>query len=333
VVLFKYGYVVFMMDFLKRCSQLLATFTSAIILAVAVVTFWQPGLFTWVKGDIQTVVLGVIMLTMGMTLKPQDFTFLVHRPLDVIIGAIAQYTLMPLIAFGLVYLFNFPKGIAVGLLLVGCSPGGVSSNLISFLSRGDLALSVGMTTVSTLLSPFLTPLLMLLLLGNRVDIQAAQMFKSILIVTLLPIAVGVGLNLLFGKSERYQRFCELMPGVSVLAFACIVGGVMSYHGRFFFDAGVFIFMAVFLHNALGYLTGYWAGILAQMPRAKRRTVAIEVGIQNAGLATHLATRHFALLPEAAIVAAVSCIWHSISGTLIATFFQAIDRRKRERISE
>jgi BASS family bile acid:Na+ symporter len=316
-----------MMTLLKRCSQLLVTFTPAIILAVALITFWQPNLFTWVKGDIQTVVLGVIMLTMGMTLKPHDFTFLVHRPLDVIIGAIAQYTLMPLIAFGLVYLFNFPTGIAVGLLLVGCSPGGVSSNLITFLSRGDLALSVGMTTVSTFLSPLLTPLLMLLLLGNRVDIQAGVMFKSILIVTLLPIGIGLGLNLLWGKSNRYQRFCECMPGVSVLAFACIVGGVIAYHGRFFCDAGWLIFLGVFMHNVLGYLTGYGAGLLARFPRAKVRTVAIEVGVQNAGLATHLATRHFALLPEAAIVAAVSCVWHSISGTLIAALFQAIDRQR------
>jgi BASS family bile acid:Na+ symporter len=280
-----------------------------------------------VKGDCQTVILGVIMLTMGMTLRPQDFGFLLHRPIDLLIGAVAQYTLMPLIAFGLAHLFNLPTGIAVGLLLVGCSPGGVSSNLITFLSRGDVALSVGMTTISTLLSPILTSVIMLFLIGNRVDIHAVAMFKSILIVTLLPISLGLGLNLLWGKSKRYQTCCEIMPGLSVLAFACIVGGVIAYNGSSFFDSGLCIFIVVFLHNALGYLTGYWAAFLARMSLSKSRTVAIEVGIQNAGLATNLALHHFATLPEAAIASAVSCVWHSISGTLIAGLFQWIDRRK------
>lgn len=316
-----------MVGLLKRCVAFLTSYTSAIIIAVSVLTFWQPQLFAWVKGDWQTVVLGVIMLTMGMTLKPQDFTFLLHRPIDLLIGATAQYTLMPLLAFGLVHLFDLPTGFAVGLLLVGCSPGGVSSNLITFLSRGDVALSVGMTTVSTLLSPFLTPLIMLLLVGNRVDIHAVAMFKSILIVTLLPITIGLGLNLLWGKTKRYQTICEIMPGVSVLAFACIVGGVIAYNGDSFFDSSIVIFLAIFLHNALGYLTGYWAALSARMPLSKRRTVAIEVGIQNAGLATNLATQHFATLPEAAIASAVSCVWHSISGTLIAGLFQWIDRSK------
>jgi BASS family bile acid:Na+ symporter len=316
-----------MFSFLKRSAHILTTYTSLVIIGVALVTFWQPSLFLWVKGDWQTVVLGIIMLTMGMTLKPQDFTILLHRPFDLLIGACAQYTLMPLLAFGLVHLFNLPTGIVVGLVLVGCSPGGVSSNLITFLSRGDIAFSLGMTTISTLLSPILTPLLMLILIGNRVDIHAVALFKSILIVTLLPIGLGLSLNLLWGRSKRYQAFCEIMPGVSVLAFACIVGGVIAYNGKAFFDSGLLIFVGIFLHNALGYLTGYWAAMAARMSIAKRRTVAIEVGVQNAGLATNLATHHFALHPEAAIAAAVSCVWHSISGTLIAGLFQLIDARK------
>lgn len=319
-----------MFTHVKRLSQFLTTYTSPIIIAVSILTFWQPQLFMWVKGDWQTVVLGIIMLTMGMTLKPQDFTILLKRPLDLAIGACAQYTLMPLLALGLVHLFNLPTGIAVGLMLVGCCPGGVSSNLITFLSKGDIAFSVGMTTVSTLLSPLLTPLIMLWLAGNRIDIQAVAMFKSILIVTLLPIGIGLLGNLLWGKSPRYRAVCDVMPGVSVLAFACIVGGVISYNGDRFFDSGLWIFIGVFLHNALGYITGYLAGLAARMPQAKRRTVAIEVGIQNAGLATNLATQHFATLPEAAIASAVSCVWHSISGTLIAGFFMLVDTRRNRK---
>lgn len=312
------------MSAVLRASRFLTACTSPIIIAVALLAFRFPFIFKWVKGDWQTVILGIIMLTMGMTLKPQDFTILLKRPLDLAIGACAQYTLMPLLALGLVRLFELPTGIAVGLMLVGCCPGGVSSNLITFLSRGDIALSVGMTTVSTLLSPLLTPLIMLYLVGNRIDIQAAAMFKSILIVTLLPIGIGLLGNLLWGKSARYRAFCDAMPGVSVLAFACIVGGVIAYNGDRFFNSGYWIFLGVFLHNALGYITGYLAGLVTRMTPEKRRTVAIEVGIQNAGLATNLADKHFPALPEAAIASAVSCVWHSISGTLIAGFFMALD---------
>ncbi len=317
-----------MFSFFKRFAHILTTYTSVIILIVSIVTFWQPELFLWVKGDCQTVVLGVIMLTMGMTLKPQDFAVLLQQPFHLLIGACAQYTLMPLIAFTLIHLFQLPAGIAVGLLLVGCCPGGVSSNLITFLSRGDVAFSVGMTTISTLLSPVLTPLLMLYLIGNSVDIHAVAMFKSILIVTLLPIGLGLLLNFIWGHSQRYRALCDVMPGVSVIAFACIVGGVIAYNGERFFDSGLLIFVGILLHNAFGYITGYWAAIVTRMNLAKRRTLAIEVGIQNAGLATNLSTQHFTLYPEAAIASAVSCVWHSISGTLIAGLFQLIDARKK-----
>lgn len=314
-----------MFSVVKRFSRMLTSLTSPLIIAVAVITFWIPSLFMWVKGDIQTLVLGVIMLTMGMTLSVEDLKILVKRPLDIFIGACAQYTLMPLIAFGLVKGLGLPPSIAIGMLLVGCCPGGVSSNIIAFLSKGDVALSVGMTTVSTLLAPVLTPLLMLFLADNRVDVDGGAMFCSMLLVTLLPVIIGICGNLFWGKKLFYQNLCATMPGVSVLAFACIVGGVISTNGTHFFHSGMLIFVGVFLHNALGYLTGYGVGRCLRMPSAKRRTLAIEVGVQNAGLATVLAAKHFPLLPEAVLAAAVSCVWHSISGTLLAGGFMLFDR--------
>lgn len=207
---------------------------------------------------------------------------------------------------------------------MGCCPGGVSSNIITFLSKGDVALSVGMTTVSTLLAPIMTPLLMLLLADNHMDVDGKAMFYSMLLVTLLPVILGVCGNLFWGCKQTYQRFCEIMPGTSVLAFACIVGGVIASNGAHFFHTGILIFIGVFLHNALGYLTGYGVGALLRMPFAKRRTIAIEVGVQNAGLATVLANKHFPTHPEAALAAAVSCVWHSISGTLLAGGFMLYD---------
>lgn len=309
----------------QRVSRALSAHTSVFIMAVAVLSWFAPGLFSWVRGDAQSLVLGAIMLAMGMTLSAEDWRVLARRPWDIFVGVCAQYGIMPLLALLLVWGLELPRGIAVGLLLVGCCPGGVSSNIMSLLGRGDVAYSVGMTSVTTLLAPVITPLLMLWLAGERVEVHAAELFRSILWVTVLPIAVGTLLNRFFGQREVYRQACSVLPGVAVLALACIVGGVVSAQGERFFTQGVFIFVGVLLHNGFGYALGYLVGVCLQMPLPKRRTISLEVGMQNAGLATVLATQHFRALPEAAVAAAISCAWHSLSGTLLAGFFRRVGR--------
>ena len=175
-----------------------------------------------------------------------------------------------------------------------------------------------------------TPLLVLWLSGSEIDVDAMGMFRSILIVTIIPVALGAFANFFFGRRKGYQELCGVMPGVSVIGLACIVGGVIAWNGEHFFTSGAMIFAAVFLHNALGYAAGYLVGRCTGMSMAKKRTIAIEVGMQNAGLATNLATRHFPTLPEAAIASAVSCVWHSISGTLLAGLFLFCDRIRAAR---
>ena len=313
-----------MMRALQAASAWLAKWTPLFITAVAVVAYFAPGAFRWVHGDTQTAVLGVIMLTMGMTLKGEDFRILASRPLDMVVGALAQFTFMPLIAWTLVRVLGLPREVGVGLMLVGCCPGGVSSNIMSFLCKGDVAFSVGMTTVSTLAAPFMTPLLMLWLAGESVDVDAVGMFKSILLVTIMPIALGYVLNAMFEHRSGYRETMKVMPGVAVLGLACIVGGVVSAHGESIVKSGALIFVGVFLHNSLGYLFGYLSGLAARFTKPKRRTVSIEVGMQNAGLATVLAGKHFPTMPEAAVASAVSCVWHSVSGALLAGVFNAAD---------
>lgn len=314
------------MNTLVRISKFLSTYTSAFIIAIAIITFVFPNLFVWVRGDIQALVLGIIMLSMGMTLTVDDFKILVARPLDILIGALAQYTLMPLIAFSLTRIFSLDPAIGVGLILVGCCPGGVSSNIMSFLCKGDVAFSVGMTTVTTLLSPIVTPLLVLALAGESIHVDAWGMFQSILLVTLMPVTIGFFLNYFFGSKKSFDNVRKVMPGVSVIGLACIVGGVISSNGDAFFKSGIVIFVAIFFHNALGYLFGYFVGKCLKMGIAKNRTIAIEVGMQNAGLATNLASKHFVAYPEAAVVSAVSCVWHSISGTILANLFVLFDKK-------
>lgn len=314
-----------MLSLFQTVSAWLSRYTSPFVIAAAVLAFVAPNLFTWVQGDVQALVLGFIMLTMGMTLRPEDFRILVQRPWDIGIGALAQFSIMPLVAWGLVYFFDLPRGIAAGLILVGSCPGGVSSNIMSFLCKGDVAYSVGMTTVSTLLAPFMTPLLMLWLAGESIEVDALGMFRSILYITILPVAVGAFCNARWGRREQYAEICKLMPGLSVIGLACIVGGVTAAKGADFFSAGALIFLTVFLHNTLGYILGYGVGRLTRMSRPKRRTLSIEVGMQNAGLATVLAVRHFPAMPEAAVASAICCVWHSITGTLLAGIYNVLDR--------
>lgn len=313
-----------MLKSIQSVSAWLAKYTPAFVGFVAVATYFLPESFAWVRGTTQTVVLGVIMLSMGMTLKGEDFRILASRPLDMLIGAVGQYSLMPLIAWCLVHCLGLPKAVGVGLMLVGCCPGGVSSNIMSFLCKGDVAFSVGMTALSTLAAPLMTPLLMMWLAGESIDVDAVGMFKSILIVMILPVALGFGLNAWLGRRAGYRETIKVMPGIAVLGLAAIVGGVVSAHGHRFASCGALIFVGVFLHNSLGYALGYLVGVVARFSKAKRRTISIEVGMQNAGLATVLAGRHFPLAPEVAIASAVSCVWHSISGALMAGVFNAMD---------
>lgn len=313
------------MHLLQKISEILAKKTSIFIILVAIVTFFYRDIFSWVRGDIQTVILGLIMLTMGMSLTTNDFKILLSRPLDVLFGTIAQFTIMPLVAYTLTKVLNLPIEISLGLLLVGCCPGGVSSNIMSYLCKGDIAFSVGMTTVNTLIAPVVTPLLLLLITGESVEIDAWGMFLNILIVTLIPVAIGFGINTLWGNKEQYKEVQKVMPGLSVICLACIVGGVVSLCGDAFLKSGIFIFAAIFLHNAIGYGLGFLIGIVMRFNTAKKRTISIEVGMQNAGLATNLASRHFAACPEAAVVSAICCVWHSISGTILANLFILFDK--------
>jgi BASS family bile acid:Na+ symporter len=316
---------------LNRASALLTKWTPAFVSAVAVFTYFFPNTFAWVKGNAQTSILGFIMLTMGLTLSKEDFRILISRPIDMLIGVTAQYLLMPLVAWTISKTFSLPHPIAIGLLLVGCCPGGVSSNIMSFLCKGDVAFSVGMTTITTLLAPIMTPILMLYLAGENIDVDAIGMFKSILIVTILPIALGLGLNAALNKSTRFNEIKKTLPGVAVIGLACIVGGVVSAHGQKIVTSAFIIFAAVFLHNTLGYILGYTTGLLAKFSSSKCRTVSIEVGMQNAGLATVLSAKHFPAMPEAAIASAVSCVWHSISGALLAGVFNLLDNVARRRV--
>lgn len=268
-----------MLKLFQGLSKLLANYTSIFVIGVAVFTFFFPHTFDWVRGTTQTVILGIIMLTMGLTLTTNDFKILAQRPLDVFIGACAQFIIMPGVAYTLVHVWHLDPALALGILLVGCCPGGVSSNIMSYLCHGDVAFSVGMTCA---------------------------------------------LNYIYGKKDCFPTIQSLMPGISVTCLAIIVGGVISTVHDDLVARGLSLFLwtfaVVFSHNTLGYLLGWLAGKLAGFNTAKKRTISIEVGMQNAGLATVLAGNFFAAQPLAVLPCAISCAWHSISGTILAGIY-------------
>lgn len=268
---------------------------------------------------------------MGLTLSTQDFKILAQRPLDILIGACAQFFIMPCLSYTLVHVFHLEPALAIGILLVGCCPGGVSSNIMSFLCHGDVAFSVGMTCASTILAPVMTPLLMQITAGEIIKIDTIGMFTNILIVTIIPVAIGCALNYFYSKKEYFPTLQGLMPGLSVICLACIVGGVISTVHDPLVERGLSLFLltfaVVFCHNSVGYLLGYLAGKLCGFNTAKKRTISIEVGMQNAGLATNLASVFFVAQPLAVLPCAISCAWHSISGTILAGIYLSFDKKK------
>lgn len=323
-------FIYYPMNILLRISKLLAANASAFVIAVAIFSFFMPDTFSWVRGNTQTVILGLIMLTMGLTLSTNDFKVLAQRPWDIAIGACAQFFVMPCLAYTLTKVFGLEPALAIGILLVGSCPGGVSSNIMSFLCHGDVAFSVGMTCASTLLAPVMTPLLMQITAGQIIEIDTIGMFCNILIVTIIPIGIGCSLNYAYGKKEYFPTLQGIMPGLSVICLACIVGGVISAVHDPLVERGLQLFLwtfaVVLCHNSLGYILGYVVGRQFKFSTAKKRTLSIEVGMQNAGLATVLANTFFAAQPLAVLPCAISCAWHSISGTIMANIFLLFDKR-------
>ena len=305
------------MEFLEKLSVFFGKWMALIVIAVAALALFAPQTCLWIKTSWINWLLGIVMFGMGLTLKVSDFKVVFSRPKDIIIGFIAQFTLMPLIAFLLAKAFNLPTEIAVGVILVGTCPGGTSSNVMTYLSKGDVPLSVGMTAVSTLFAPLMTPLLTLLYAGQRVDVNAVAMFLSIVKVVLVPIALGLVCNYFFGKVTR--EIVRILPLISTLAIIMIIASVVSANSGRLKTVGAMVVVVVVLHNLLGYATGFGVGKLLRLNTTKCRALSIEVGMQNSGLATSLAATHFAQYPLATIPGAVFSVWHNISGAVYANF--------------
>ncbi|HLV18723.1 MAG TPA: bile acid:sodium symporter family protein [Pseudomonas sp.] len=290
------------------------------VLLFAVLAFFLPAWFLPIaKGGWIVPLLGIVMFGMGLTLKAADFAEVARRPLRVLLGVLAQFLVMPGLAWLLCQLLGLPAEIAVGVILVGCCPGGTASNVITWFSRGDVALSVAITSVTTLLAPVVTPALIWLLASAWLPVDFAAMFWSIVQVVILPIVLGLIAQRLLG--ERVQVAVEVLPLVSVAAIVAIVAGVVAASQPKIAESGLLIMAVVILHNGLGLTFGYLLARLLGLPLAQRKTLSIEVGMQNSGLGAALASAHFT--PLAAVPSALFSVWHNLSGALLATFYRRL----------
>lgn len=305
------------MKLLEKLSDFVGKYMAVLVLAVAALALFVPSSVSFIKTSYVNTLLGIVMFGMGLTLKASDFKIVFSHPRDVVLGCLAQFTIMPLLAFFLTKLFGLSPELAVGVILVGTCPGGTSSNVMTYLAKGDVALSVGMTGVSTILAPFLTPVLTYLLAGQTVDVNMMSMFLSIVKVVIVPIALGCIINKLFAEFTR--KLVKVLPLVSVTAIVAIVAAVVSANASKIMTSGLLIVMVVMLHNVCGYALGFFIGKALKLETAKCKAVAIEVGMQNSGLATSLAATHFAQYPLATIPGAVFSVWHNISGAIFANF--------------
>lgn len=309
---------------MKKICHYISEYMGVLVLVAAVMALVFPDMLTQVRPTVINYLLGLVMFGMGLTLNLHDFKVVFSRPRDVVIGCMAQFTLMPLTAWALARLFQLDEALALGVVLVGCCPGGTASNVITYLAKGDLALSVGMTGVSTLMAPFLTPLLTWTLAGKSVDVDVASMFLSILYVVILPIVVGLLVKWLWPRFT--ERATDYLPALSSVAIALIVSIVISANASKLLAGGMLIVVVVILHNICGLSLGYVLGWLCSFTEPKKRAVSIEVGMQNSGLASSLATIHFAAYPLATIPGAVFSVWHNISGAIVARWFARQDAK-------
>ena len=303
---------------MKKICDFIARWMGGLVLLLVVMALLMPAPFAAIDQWVINPMLGLIMFGMGMTLSPQDFRIVFSRPKDVIIGCAAQFTVMPLLAWVLSWLFDLPPELALGVILVGCCPGGTASNVITYLAKGDLALSVGMTATSTVLAPLMTPLLTWLMAGKFVDVDAVAMLMSIVYVVIGPIAAGF---LIQRYMPRFTRWAvAYLPAFSSLMIALLVAIIVGHNAGQLLKGGMVVVLVVILHNIGGFTLGYVLGRLLGLSDDKRKAISIEVGMQNSGLASSLATIHFAAYPMAVVPGAIFSVWHNVCGAFVAKLF-------------
>lgn len=307
-----------------RIFKFIEKYFFAIMLVAIIVSLAYPNSFNWVLSkyngiNILNLLLSLVLFTMGTTLKLNNFLDVFKSPKEIIVGISAQYVIMPIIAFALASIFSLDLALTVGLILVGTVPGGTASDVITFLAKGDVALSVSLTAISTLLSPILTPIITLLIIGNHIPFNPTEMFISIIQIVIIPIVIGLLLN------YKFPNFCEklkdYLPALSSIVICLIVAGVVGANKQAIFTSSGIIIIVIILQYFMAMLLGFAAGYLVGMKKKHMVTIAIEIAFQNSGLSTSLAKTHFPNLAQATVPGALYSVWQNFAGSILAYLFR------------
>ena len=295
-------------------------------LATSLFPLWVIVFSIWAYFDSQTwtalqtfvmPLLSIVMFSMGLTLKTKDFYRIFKNFKIILLGIFLQFLLMPGIGYFLISIFDLETVIAIGILLVGTAPGGTASNVICYLAKGDIALSISLTTCSTFLAVFFMPTLFWLYTGTDIDVPILQMMLSIFKIIILPVTLGVILNSL--NLKFLNKIKNALPLIAITAIVIIIATIIGSSSDQILIYGWLILLIVIFHNLLGFIFGYYSCYLLNLDKKTSRTIAIEVAMQNSGLATALAIKYFGAI--SAIPAAFYSVWHNISGSLIASFWK------------
>ena len=303
------------MNKLANISQKISKNIGLIIIVFSLIAYFLPQYFSWMT-SYTTIFLAIAMFGMGTSIDTRDFKKIIKNPKEVLIGSLTQFTIMPLLAWLLAITFHVNKDIALGIILVGSCPGGTASNVITHIAGGDVSMSVSMTILSTLLAPIVTPALVYLLAGRWVDVSIIAMFKSVVKVILLPVLLGISIKKI--NPTAVSKSKDVFPLISSLAIILIISGIIGANADKIAQSGLIVLVIVAIHNALGLLGGLLVAKLAKMDYDKATALAIEVGMQNSGLAIQLASVNFALNPLATLPGAIFSIWHNIAGSIFAS---------------
>lgn len=305
---------------MKRIFKFIEKYFFIIIILAAIISLIEPNSFKWVLNtysgiSVINILLSLVLFTMGTTLTADDFFQIFKHPKQIIIGVSAQYLIMPLLALTVASLFSLDEALTVGLILVGTVPGGTASDVITFLAKGDVALSVSLTAVSTVISPILTPLITLLLIGSHMPFNPMDMFISIVEIVIIPIALGLALNYIF--PDFCDKLKEYLPTISSIVICLIVAGVMGANKHAILTSSGIIILAIITLFAVGMFLGFVVAYLSGFNKKQMVTLAIELSFQNSGLSTSLGKTHFPSMLQVTVPGALYSVWQNFAGSIMA----------------
>lgn len=303
------------MKYLEKLAQFICRNMTLWVVVFSAIAFFYPAPFKPV-GKYISYLLGIIMLGMGLTMSLEDFRLVLTRPKDVFYGVFFRYLIMPLVGFGVAKMLGLPPALAAGMVLLGAAPSGTGSNVMTYIAKGDTALSITVSSVNTILAPVLTTYIFAFLAGAMIPIDIAALLIDIVKIVLVPVAAGVMLHMV--APALVEKLTKVVPAVSVIFIIAIIASVVALNATKLATMAMILCVAVMIHNIAGLLLGYYAGRTVGMSKKKSRAITFEIGMENSGLAVALALAH--LDPLAALPAAVMTVWEYIAGSLLASYW-------------